>query len=114
MLADVFRKRRVAEWIALLETVGVPVGGINNLEQVFAHPQVQARKMKIDVPHPLSGSVPLVASPIKMSLTPPQCTQAPPMLGEHTEKVLSERLGLNVQQVEALRAKGILGFVAKT
>ncbi len=110
LLADVFRKRRVEEWIALLEPAGVPVGGINNLEQVFEHPQVQARKMRIDVPHPLAGSVPLVASPIKMSVTPPQCTQAPPTLGEHTGRVLKERLGITAQQVEELRAKGVLGL----
>jgi crotonobetainyl-CoA:carnitine CoA-transferase CaiB-like acyl-CoA transferase len=109
LLAQVFRQRRVKEWIEALERVGVPVGGINNLEQVFEHPQVQARKMKIDVPHALSGSVPLVASPIKMSVTPPQCMQAPPILGEHTSVILRERLGMTVEQVEELRAKGILG-----
>jgi crotonobetainyl-CoA:carnitine CoA-transferase CaiB-like acyl-CoA transferase len=109
LLAQVFRQRRVAEWIGALERVGVPVGGINNLEQVFEHPQVQARKMKIDVPHPLSGSVPLVASPIKMSVTPPQCTQAPPILGEHTSAILRDRLGMTMEQVEELRANGIVG-----
>jgi crotonobetainyl-CoA:carnitine CoA-transferase CaiB-like acyl-CoA transferase len=114
VLADVFRKRRVEEWIALLEAVGVPVGGINNLEQVFEHPQVRARKMRIDVPHPLSGSVPLVASPMKLSVTPPQCTQAPPMLGEHTTAVLQERLGMNADQIAELCAKGILGLAPKT
>jgi crotonobetainyl-CoA:carnitine CoA-transferase CaiB-like acyl-CoA transferase len=114
LLAKVFRQRRVAEWIALLEPVGVPVGGINNLEQVFEHPQVRARKMRIDVPHPLSGSVPLVASPIKMSVTPPQFTQAPPMLGQHTDAVLSERLGLNVERINELRATGVVGHLPKT
>jgi crotonobetainyl-CoA:carnitine CoA-transferase CaiB-like acyl-CoA transferase len=113
LLADVFRQRRVEEWVALLEPVGVPVGGINNLEQVFEHPQVKARKMRIDVPHPLSGSVPLVASPIKMSATPPQCTQAPPMLGEHTDAVLSARLGMSAEQVAELRGKGIVGLAPK-
>jgi crotonobetainyl-CoA:carnitine CoA-transferase CaiB-like acyl-CoA transferase len=108
-LAAIFNKRRVAEWIALLEAVGVPVGGINNLEQVFEHPQVLARKMKIEVPHPLSGTVPLVASPMKMSLTPPQCTQAPPILGEHTSAILKERLNMTAEQIEALRVKGVLG-----
>jgi len=109
LLAEIFRQRRVAEWLALFEPAGVPVGGINNIEQVFAHPQVQARKMRMDVPHPLAGSVPLVASPIKMSATPLQCTQAPPTLGEHTDQVLKERLGMEMQQLAALRAQGILG-----
>jgi crotonobetainyl-CoA:carnitine CoA-transferase CaiB-like acyl-CoA transferase len=108
MLADVFGTRTVQEWIELLEPAGVPVGGINNLEQVFAHPQVRARNMKVEVPHPLSGTVPLVASPIKMSLTPPQHTRAPPLLGEHSDSVLQERLGLTVQQLGELRAKGVV------
>jgi len=109
LLAAVFCKRTVNEWIALLEPAGVPVGGINNLEQVFAHRQVQARGMQVSVPHPLSGHVPLVANPIKMSATPPQYTRAPPMLGEHTDAVLSERLGIDAQQLLQLRAQGILG-----
>jgi crotonobetainyl-CoA:carnitine CoA-transferase CaiB-like acyl-CoA transferase len=113
LLAAEFSKRRVAEWIALLEAVGVPVGGINNLEQVFEHPQVQARRMKIEVPHALSGTVPLVASPIKMSVTPPQYTQAPPILGEHTSAILRERLAMTSEQVEALRVKGVLGVYQK-
>jgi crotonobetainyl-CoA:carnitine CoA-transferase CaiB-like acyl-CoA transferase len=109
LLADVFKKRKVTEWIALLEPVGVPVGGINNIEQVFANPQVQARKMRVEVPHPLSGTVPLVASPIKMSATPPQYNQAPPTLGQHTSEVLTAKLGLSEAQLVDLRAKGILG-----
>jgi formyl-CoA transferase len=87
----------------------VPVGPINNLAQVFDHPQVQARGMKIDVPHPLSGSVPLVANPIKMSVTPPQYKQAPPMLGQHTQSVLQERLQLTAEQLQELQTKGVIG-----
>lgn len=108
MLADVFRKRTVNEWIALLEPAGVPVGGINNLAQVFAHPQVQARGMKVEVPHPLSGTVPLVANPIKMSVTPPQHKHAPPLLGQHTRSVLQSNLGLSEEQLDELRARGVL------
>ncbi len=109
LLADVFRKRNVNDWIAALEPAGVPVGGINDIEQVFAHPQVQARAMKMEVPHPLSGTVPLVASPIKMSVTPPQCKFAPPTLGQHTNDVLRERLGVKEEELTRLRAKGIVG-----
>jgi formyl-CoA transferase len=69
--------------------------------------------MRIDVPHPLSGSVPLVASPIKMSVTPPQFTQAPPMLGEHTDSVLMERVGLTAEQINELRTSGVVGHLPK-
>jgi crotonobetainyl-CoA:carnitine CoA-transferase CaiB-like acyl-CoA transferase len=109
LLADVFRKRAVNEWIALLEPAGVPVGGINNLAQVFEHPQVKARNMKITASHPLAGTVPLVASPIKMSVTPPQCRQAPPLLGEHTRQILESKLGCSAAELDALRVKGVIG-----
>jgi len=108
MLAEVFRRRTVQEWVTTLEALGVPVGPINNLSQVFEHPQVQARGMKIDVPHPVSGSVPLVANPIKMSATPPRYTLAPPTLGQHTQSVLRERLHIDEAHLEELQRKGII------
>jgi crotonobetainyl-CoA:carnitine CoA-transferase CaiB-like acyl-CoA transferase len=108
LLAEVLRKRSVHEWVELLEPLGIPVGPINNLAQVFDHPQVKERGMRIDVPHPLSGSVPLVASPMKMSLTPPLPTSAPPMLGQHTREVLLEHLAIDESRYLELKAKGIV------
>lgn len=108
LLSEVLRRRSVQDWVSLLEPLGIPVGAINDLSQVFEHPQVKARGMRIDAPHPLSGTVPLVASPIKMSRTPPVAAQAPPMLGQHTIEVLREHLSLDEPQIEALRAQGII------
>jgi crotonobetainyl-CoA:carnitine CoA-transferase CaiB-like acyl-CoA transferase len=108
LLAEVLRKRTVHEWVELLEPLGIPVGPINNLAQVFDHPQVKERGMRIDVPHPLSGTVPLVASPMKMSLTPPMPTTAPPMLGQHTREVLLEHLAIDESRYLELKAKGIV------
>jgi crotonobetainyl-CoA:carnitine CoA-transferase CaiB-like acyl-CoA transferase len=108
MLADVLRTRTVEEWVATLEPLGIPVGPINDLAQTFEHPQVKARGMRIDLPHPLSGAVPLVANPIKMSKTPTGASTAPPLLGQHTSEVLREHLSLSDSEIEALRAKGIL------
>jgi crotonobetainyl-CoA:carnitine CoA-transferase CaiB-like acyl-CoA transferase len=109
LLAEVFRIRTVQQWIDMLEPAGIPVGGINNLQQVFEHAQVRARNMQVTVPHPLSGTVPLVASPIKMSVTPPQHAHAPPLLGQHTHSVLSAELGLSETQLEQLAAAGAIG-----
>ena len=108
LLDDVLRGRTVAQWVELLEPLGIPVGPINDLAHVFTHPQVRSRGMQIEVPHPLSGSVPLVASPIKMSATPVRPTSAPPMLGEHTDEVLRARLGLSAEELKELRANGIV------
>ncbi len=108
LLADVLRTRRVAEWVSLLEPLGIPVGPINDLAQVFAHPQVQHRGMRIDLPHPLAGSVPQVASPIKLSATPPSYDAPPPLLGQHTREVLRERLGLSDEELDRLRSSGTI------
>ncbi|RZI86946.1 MAG: CoA transferase [Pseudomonas sp.] len=100
--------KTTAEWVAQLELAGVPCGPINDLAQMFQDPQVLARGLALSIPHPLAGSVPQVASPIRLSETPVEYRQAPPLLGEHTEAVLSELLGLDEQAVRQLRAAGVL------
>lgn len=85
--------KTTAEWITALEAAGVPCGPINRLPEVFNDPQVQARELRLDLSHPAFGSVPLVASPIRLSATPVQYRQAPPTLGEHTAEVLRDWLG---------------------
>ena len=93
MLREETRKRTTREWIAELETRGVPCGPINTVADVFADPQVQARGMQIRVPHPQAGEIPLVASPLRLSATPVSYRRAPPGLGEQTEEVLRDWLG---------------------
>src|SRR5690606_15969430 len=100
--------RGTAEWIALLEQAGVPCGPINTLAEVFADPQVTARRLKIEMPHPSAGTVPLVASPIRLSATPVEYRNAPPLLGEHTESVLRRRLGLGQEEIDGLRGAGVI------
>ena len=89
-LQAIFKTRSKADWLAALQTAKVPCGAINNLAEVFADPQVQARGMVHTWQHPLAGDVRLVASPIKMSLTPPRNDLPPPLLGQHTQEVLRE------------------------
>ena len=108
MIAEVMLGRTQRDWLAALEAVGVPCGPINRLDQVFADPQVQARGMRFDLPHPLSGTVPQVANPLNFSATPVTYTQAPPLLGEHTEAVLAERLGLSKESLADLVARGVI------
>jgi len=84
--------RTTAEWIAALEQAGVPCGPINDLDQVFADPQVQARGTRIRMAHPLAGEVDLVANPIRLSRTPVDYRRPPPLLGEHNREVLADWL----------------------
>jgi crotonobetainyl-CoA:carnitine CoA-transferase CaiB-like acyl-CoA transferase len=108
MIAEVVRTRTQRAWLDALEAVGVPCGPINRLDQVFADPQVLARGMRIDLPHPLSGTVPQVANPLHFSGTPVAYTQAPPLLGQHTAAVLRQRLGLSDALIAELAARGVI------
>ena len=108
LLAAMVKTKTKQQWIDLLEAAGVPCGPINNLDEVFDHPQVDARGLRIDLPHPSAGSVALVGSPIKMSATPPQYDLPPPLLGQHTDEVLRDLLGHSAETIAGLRANGIV------
>jgi crotonobetainyl-CoA:carnitine CoA-transferase CaiB-like acyl-CoA transferase len=101
-------QRTTAQWIAALEAVGVPCGPINNVEQVFADPQVRERGLRQTVGSPSLGEVPIVANPIRLSETPVQYRSAPPRLGEHTREVLREVLGLADSDVDRLKSGGVI------
>jgi formyl-CoA transferase len=108
IVGEIMRTRTTRQWLEALEPAGVPVGPINNLAQVFADPQVQARGMKVEAPHPLAGKVPMVASPMKLSTTPVEHRTAPPTLGQHTGEILTALLGLTEQEIAQLRERGVL------
>jgi crotonobetainyl-CoA:carnitine CoA-transferase CaiB-like acyl-CoA transferase len=105
------RRKTVQAWVDRLSELGVPCGPVNGIDRVFADPQVRARGMRIDLPHPeaASGTVPLIANPIKMGATPPAYRAAPPTLGQHTDEVLEELLGLGVAERRRLREAGVIG-----
>ncbi|MGH8797007.1 MAG: CaiB/BaiF CoA transferase family protein [Caldimonas sp.] len=102
LLAAEMKRRSRADWLAALEAVKVPCGPINDLAQVFADPQVQARAMTVEIAHPRAGTVRVIASPIKLSATPVRYRRAPPLLGADTDEVLRE-FGLGADEVAALR-----------
>ena len=100
--------KTTAEWLRLLEDAGVPGGPVNTIEQVFQDPQVQHRGLRIDLSHPLTQSVPLVGSPLRLSGSPVRYQAAPPLLGEHTAEVLTGLLGLDATQLAQLKADGVI------
>jgi len=104
--ATVFRT--TAEWVTLLEEAGVPCGPINDLAQVFADPQVQARGLRLDLANGLGSTTPQVASPLRLSATPVDYRLAPPLLGEHSDAILQRLLGLDAAQIASLRAAGVV------
>ena len=108
LLAAIIKKRKRDDWILSLESAGVPCGPINTIDQVFDDPQVKHRGMKVEMPHALAGSVPLVASPMRLSGTPVSYHSPPPTLGQDTDALLTRVLKMDAAQIGALRAKGIL------
>jgi crotonobetainyl-CoA:carnitine CoA-transferase CaiB-like acyl-CoA transferase len=101
-------KRGTADWVAAMEAADVPCGPINTLAQVFEDPQVQARCMRVQVEHTSAGAIPLVANPIKFSATPVDYRHAPPTLGQDTEAVLRDKLGLDAARIATLRANKVI------
>jgi crotonobetainyl-CoA:carnitine CoA-transferase CaiB-like acyl-CoA transferase len=108
LLIEKFKQRTTAEWMGSLEEVNVPCGPINTIDQVFDDPQVQHRNMQVNLSHAQAGSVALVGNPIKLSGTESDPRSAPPMLGEQTEGVLRDLLGLDDEALQALRVRGVV------
>ena len=110
MMEAVTRTRSTAAWIALLEDKAVPCGPINTIAQAFDDAQVKARGLRVELPRAAGDGIRTiagVASPLRLSSTPPVLRNAPPALGQHTDEVLAE-LGLNTQAIAALRDKRVL------
>ena len=96
-------------WVDRLEAAKIGCGPINTLEKVFADPHVQARGVVVQMPHPASpDGVKVIANPVRLSETPPDYHLPPPMLGEHTDHVLGERLGFSAEKLAALREQGVI------
>jgi len=108
LLEQMTRKKTKSAWIAILEEAGVPCGPINNFKEVFENEQVQARGIQLQVPHPTTGNMKLVASPMRLSKTPTELRMPPPTLGQHTEAVLREHLHLDAEAINQLRKQGII------
>ena len=108
MLEAVMKTRAKADWLSALEAAKVPCGAINSLDEVFADPQVQARGMVTHWQHPLRADLPLVSSPIKLEKTPVRTDRPPPMLGQHTDEVLGELLGVDAARLATLRDRQVI------
>ena len=107
-VSEMMLSRTQDEWIAALEAVGVPCGPINDLDQIFADPQAVARGLRMELPHSEAGSVPGVANPIRYVGEPHDYPGGAPVLGEHTGEVLTGLLGMDEDEIGALRAEGIV------
>jgi crotonobetainyl-CoA:carnitine CoA-transferase CaiB-like acyl-CoA transferase len=108
ILEAVLKTRTKADWLAALEAAKVPCGAINNLAEVFADPQVDARHMVTQWQHPVKHDLRLVSSPIKLSATPVRTDLPPPLLGQHTHEVLRDVLNYSEAQLAELQHKEVI------
>jgi crotonobetainyl-CoA:carnitine CoA-transferase CaiB-like acyl-CoA transferase len=108
LIAEVVKKRSTEEWITALEAAAVPCGPINAIDQVFDDAQVRHRKLKLELPRGDGAVVPGVSNPIRLKGTPVHYRRAPPLLGEDTEAVLTELLGLSRKELTELRKHGAI------
>lgn len=110
LISEVMVGRSTQDWLADLRAAGVPAAPINNLAEVFADPQVQARQMLRHLAHPQHPELPTVANPVRFSETPVSYRRAPPMLGADTAEVLERVLGLDRSRMEDLDRDGVIGL----
>jgi len=108
ILTDIMKTRTTKEWVEELEQAGIPCGPVNTIEQVANDAQIAARDMIIEVSHPHAGSFKVVNTPFKFSRTPCRAERASPDLGEHTEGIMAELLGMSKQEIDSLRRLGIV------
>jgi len=108
LIAAALKRQTTAEWLAMLDTAGIPAGPINTIAQAFAEPQALARGLAMNLSHPLGGTASGVRSPLRLADSPMDGATAPPLLGQHTDEVLETRLGLSAAERQALRAAGII------
>ena len=97
----------VSEWVQRINTAGVPCGPVLDIEQVFADPQVLARDMLVQLPHPEVGTFKTTGLPVKLSQTPGRIARRPPLLGEHSDEVLRE-CGVTPEEIARLRERGVI------
>ncbi|MEQ1580347.1 MAG: CaiB/BaiF CoA-transferase family protein [Steroidobacteraceae bacterium] len=108
LIRAVTSTRTTAAWLERMEEAKVPCGPVNTLDQVFADPQVRARGLRIEMTHPAASAVPLVANPIRLSESPVSYRLPPPTLGQHTDEVLRDWLGLGASAIAELRQRQVI------
>jgi CoA:oxalate CoA-transferase len=107
LIASAMIAKSTVKWVSILESARVPHGPINSVDKVVTDPQVLAREMVVDVEHPVAGLTQLPGIPIKMDVTPGEINQPAPLLGQHTQEILSGLLGYDAEKIARLEEEDI-------
>jgi crotonobetainyl-CoA:carnitine CoA-transferase CaiB-like acyl-CoA transferase len=108
LIAGEMARKTCDEWMDLLVGAAVPCGPVNDMHSLFADPQVRHRGMVVEIPHPTIGTLRLTGVPVRHSETPGTIRRPPPLLGEHTDEVLTEVLGYSPEKIASLRGRGTI------
>ena len=108
ILSEIMAKKTRAEWITRLDAEGIPCGQIRSVGEILTSPHMKARGMIVTLPHPTAGEVTVTGLPIGLSGTPGAIRIAPPLLGQHTDEILSGLLGYSKRKITALRHRGVV------
>lgn len=108
MIADVIRTRPRADWIVALDEAGIPSGPINTVAEALASRQTRGREMVTEIEHPAIGMMRMLGLPISQEGTPATVRRHPPTLGEHTDEILGEYLGMSPDEIQELRDDGVV------
>jgi crotonobetainyl-CoA:carnitine CoA-transferase CaiB-like acyl-CoA transferase len=112
-IEKVLSNRSVDSWVELINSAGVPCGPVLNMQEVFENPQVLARNMKVEMPHPEVGTFITTGLPVKLSETPGKIERRPPLHGEHTEEILRE-FGIEDTEIDFLKRESVIGSQTRT
>jgi len=109
LLNKTFSTRSCAEWVDLLQNANVPAAPVRSIAEAFSSAEMIDRGIASEIPHPVAGRIPNIAPPFRLSATPPVDPVAAPMLGQHTQQILTELLGIGREQLEKFVASGVFG-----
>lgn len=108
VLNGLFSKKDAEQWLGVFREAELPCGPINNLPEVFSHPQARDRELIQETVHSSAGTIPLTGFPYKLSRTPAEIHHPPPRLGEHNREILGEILGFSAVEIDSLMEQGVI------
>ncbi|MFO8164546.1 MAG: CaiB/BaiF CoA-transferase family protein [Desulfatiglandales bacterium] len=108
LLEKIFASKASDEWVAQFKKVGIPCGRVNTMDKVFAHPQIEPREMVVEIDHPTADKIKVVGIPVKYSETMGSIRLPPPLLGQHTDAILSGLLGYSQEEIDTLRQEKVV------